>query len=72
MPSFAKIEPSRNGEITLSFTDVGKSCTSREFFLTLFAKIEFSRKFSNLQYLYAEGFYRNSNKVRHDVKGLIN
>ena len=29
-----------NGKITMSFTDVGKSCPSREF-LTLFAKINF-------------------------------
>ena len=32
MRSFAKIEPPRNGENTLSFTDVGKSCQSRELF----------------------------------------
>ena len=31
MPSFVKIKSSRNGEITLSFTDVGKSYPSREF-----------------------------------------
>ena len=31
MWSFAKIKPSRNGENSLSFTDVGKSCQSREF-----------------------------------------
>ena len=29
--SFAKMKPSRNGEITLSFIDVGKSCPSRAF-----------------------------------------
>ena len=29
--SFVKIKPSRNGYITLSFTDVGKACLSREF-----------------------------------------
>ena len=34
MRSFAKIKPSRNLEITLSFTDIGKSCPSRDF-LTL-------------------------------------
>ena len=28
--SFVKIKSSRNGEITLPFTDVGKSCSSRE------------------------------------------
>ena len=31
MGSFVKIEPSRIGEITMSFTDVGKLCPSREF-----------------------------------------
>ena len=42
---FSKIKPSRNRENSLSFTDVGKSCQSREFLqwqiclLTLFAKI---------------------------------
>ena len=51
-----KIE-SQNGKITLSFVDIGKPCLSREFFtsliclLMLFAKIKFSRKFPNLQYL---------------------
>ena len=54
--SFMKIKPSPNGEITLPFTDVGKSCTRCEFstsqtcLLTLFAKIKFSLKFLNLQY----------------------
>ena len=57
MRSFLKIKSSRNGEITLSFTDIGKSCPSRKFFmsqiglLTLFAKIKFSQKFPNLQYI---------------------
>ena len=32
MLSFVKIKSSRNGEVTLSFTDEGKSCHSREFF----------------------------------------
>ena len=31
MRSFVKIKSSRIGEITLSFTDEGKSCHSREF-----------------------------------------
>ena len=54
MRSFAKIKPSRNSEITLSFTDKGKQCFSCVFFtsqiclLTLFAKMKF---FPNLQYL---------------------
>ena len=45
MRSFMKIEPLLNGKITMSFTDVGKSCPSREFLtsqlclLMLFAKI---------------------------------
>ena len=56
MRSFVKTKSSQNGEITLSFTDIGISCLSREFLtsqiclLTLFAKIKFSRKFPNLQY----------------------
>ena len=56
MRIFLKIKSSRNGEINLSFTDIGKSCPSREFYtsqiclLTPFAKIKFSRKFPDLQY----------------------
>ena len=56
MRSFVKIKSSRNGEITPSITDIGKSCTSREFLapqqclLTQFTKIKFSRKFPDLQY----------------------
>ena len=55
MRSFVKIKPSRNGEITLTFIDMAKSCLSREFFtsliclLMLFAKVKFSRKFPDLQ-----------------------
>ena len=49
MRSFAKRKPSRNGEITSSFIDTGKSCLSREFYhhkyvLTLFAKINLAKK----------------------------
>ena len=57
MQSFVKIKSLRNGEITLSFTDAGKLCPSREFLvsqiclLTLFMKIKFSRKFSDLHYI---------------------
>ena len=56
MRSFVKIKPSRIGDITLSFTDIGKSCPVRDFlrrkcvFSTLLAKMKFSRKFPNLQY----------------------
>ena len=52
---FREDKPSRNGEITLSFTDIGKSCPSGEFLTSQiclfarFAKIKFSRKFANLQ-----------------------
>ena len=52
--SFVKIKPSRNDEITPSFTDVGKSCPIREFItlqiciLTLIMNINFSRKLLNL------------------------
>ena len=31
MQNFVKIKPSGNGEIILSFTDIGKSCPSHEF-----------------------------------------
>ena len=51
-----KIKSSRNAENTLLFTDIGKSCPSREFLAseiclkTLFTKIKFSRLFPDLQY----------------------
>ena len=54
--SFLKIKPLPNGEITPSFTNLGKSCPSWEFLksqiclLMLFAKIKFSRKFLDEQY----------------------
>ena len=56
MRSFVKIKSSRNGEITLSFTDKVKSCPSRDFLasqiciLALFVKIIFSRKLPDLQH----------------------
>ena len=57
MRSFAEMKLSRNGEINLLFTDVGQSrtsyvcLTSQICNLTLFAKIKFSRKFLNVEYL---------------------
>ena len=60
---FVKIKPSRNGEISLLFTDIGKSCPSREFLmsqvciLTVFAKIKFPRKLNS-----RENFRIYSNK----------
>ena len=33
MRSFVKIKPSRIGDITLSFTDIGKSCTVHVFYV---------------------------------------
>ena len=54
--SFVKMKSSRNREVTLSITDIGKPCPSREILtslvclLTLFAKIKFSRKFPDLRY----------------------
>ena len=51
-----KIKSSRNGEITQSFTVIGKSCLSREFLawqiclIKLVGKIKFSRKFPDLQF----------------------
>ena len=55
--NFVKIKPSRNCKITLSFIDIGNSCLNREIFtpiiclLMLFAKMKFSRKVPNLQYI---------------------
>ena len=60
--SFVKIKFSRNAEITQSFTDLAKSCPSRELVtsqisvLTLFAKIKFLLKFPDLQYCDDEPF----------------
>ena len=57
MRSIVKIKSSQKGEITLSTTDIGESYPSREIFqskvclLTLFAKLKFSRKILDLQYL---------------------
>ena len=51
MRSFVKIRPSRNGEIIMLFTDLGKSYSSRDCLtsqirlLTLFAKIHFRENF---------------------------
>ena len=51
-----KIKSSRNGKITLLFTDLGKLCSSYDFLasqiclLTHIAKIKFSPKFPDLQY----------------------
>ena len=51
-----KVNSSRKGEITLLFTDIGKSCPSSKFLMSqlcllkLFAKIKFSLKFPNLQH----------------------
>ena len=53
MRSFVKVKSLRKGEITLWFTDLGKSCPSSDFLtlqiclLTLLAKITFSQKFPN-------------------------
>ena len=52
---FMEIKSSQNVEITLSFTDIGKSCPSCDFLmsqmclLTLLAKLKFWRKNPNLQ-----------------------
>ena len=52
MRSFVKIIFSRNGEITLSFTNIGKSCPSHEFsswqicLKSLFAKIKTLQNYS--------------------------
>ena len=57
MGSCVKKQSSQKGENTLSFTDIGTPCPSREFLtsqiclLTLFAKINVSRKFQDIQYV---------------------
>ena len=57
MRSFVKIKSSRNVETNLSFADVGISWLNRDFLtgsvclLTLNAKIKYSQKFPNLQYI---------------------
>ena len=51
MLSFVKIKSSRNGKITQSINDIGKSCsscligTAQVCLLKLFAKIKLSQKF---------------------------
>ena len=56
MRSFVKIKPSRIDDITLSFTDIFKSCPVRDFFYVANVSFhairenKFSRKFPNLQY----------------------
>ena len=48
MPSFLEIKSSRNGKITLSFTDIGKSCPSHEYLMwQIFnsREIKFAQKF---------------------------
>ena len=44
MRSFVKITPSRNGEITVSFTDIGKSCLSRDFYRGKYVFLRYSRE----------------------------
>ena len=55
MRSFVKIKSSRNSEFSLSISDIGKSYIITKFFdrkfvfLPLFAKIKFSRNFTDLE-----------------------
>ena len=52
-----KIKSSQNGEINMLLIEIGKSCPSCKFLtsliclLLLFAKIKFSRKFPDVQYV---------------------
>ena len=50
---FRANKPSRNGKITLSFTDhaLVANFYAHKYVLTLFKKTKFSRKFLNLQYV---------------------
>ena len=47
--SFAKIKPSRNDEITLPFTEIGKSCPSSEFLTSQICLLMLFAIISNLQ-----------------------
>ena len=49
MRSFVKIKSSPNGEITLSFTDISKSCPNRNFFTSQICLLTLLAKFPNLQ-----------------------
>ena len=75
MRSFAKINPSRNREITLSFNDVSKSSLGCDFLawqiclLMLFAKIKLSRKFSNLQSLI--GYVQRTELSKCRANGIV-
>ena len=42
--NFVKITPSQNGEITLSFPDVGKSCPSRQLFYVAYLSLNAIRE----------------------------
>ena len=72
--SFVKMKSSGNREITLSITDIVKSCPNSECFnvanlsLTLFAKIKFSRKFPDLQY--AKGQLNKAASQRSSRPGI--
>ena len=63
------MKPSRNGETTLLFNDVGKSLNSHEYFtpqiclLTLFAKAKYSRKVENLLYMSDKVMLKDNNLV---------
>ena len=82
MRSFVKIKSSQNGEITLSITDIGKSCTSREFLslqeclLMRFAKIKFWREnfrvYSiKINFLCSIVTWLKSRISRHFVRAMI-
>ena len=67
MRSLAKIKPSQNEKISLSFTDVGKSCKTRKYFtwqmsFNAIREIKFSGKFSNLQYIPVKKFQSNQDR----------
>ena len=48
MRSFVKIKSSQNGEITLSTTDIVKSCSSRDFFYVASMSLNAIRENKNL------------------------
>ena len=81
MQNFVKIKSSRFCVVTLSFSDICKSCPNREFLtsqirlLTLFAKINFSQNFRIYSTSYSDkflGFVRQSYCVVQNAARLPN
>ena len=65
MRSFVKIKPSRNGEITLSFTNKGKSSPGRDFFANMsFYAIRENKILAKKVFAFTVFFYIHTSCVR--------